>query len=137
MDDLVKQRLTIGKIAAAAGVNVETIRFYQRRGLLAEPEKEAGGFRYYGNKAIDRIRFIKRAQTIGFSLEEIGNLMAFNKVSACRQTHLTAKAKLEMIKAKIADLNLMRLTLEIMIKKCETHTTSHVSCPILDSLGPF
>ena len=74
-----KQRFTIGKLATQAGVNVETIRFYERRGLLAQPGKELGGFRYYDDQAIARVRFIKRAQTLGFSLEEINDLMVLSQ----------------------------------------------------------
>jgi MerR family mercuric resistance operon transcriptional regulator len=131
-----KQRLTIGKVAAAAEVNVETIRFYQRRGLLAEPEKETGGFRHYGDETIQRVRFIKRAQAIGFSLEEIKDLITLNQVNACKQTHDAAVAKLEMVETQIADLNLMKLTLKKLIKECETGK-SDLSCPIIDSLGPL
>jgi MerR family mercuric resistance operon transcriptional regulator len=106
------QRITIGKVAAAAGVNVETIRFYHRRGMLAEPKKEAGGFRYYDYAAIARVRFIKRAQALGFSLEEIKGLMALNQHGSCKQTHDTAVAKLSLVQARIDDLTRVKKTLK-------------------------
>lgn len=76
-------KITIGKAAAAAGVNVETIRFYQRRGLLVEPPKVLGGFRYYDEATVARVRFIKRAQALGFSLKEVLSLLALEQSTAC------------------------------------------------------
>lgn len=129
-----EQRITIGKVAAAAGVNVETIRFYHRRGMLAEPKKETGSFRYYDAEAIARIRFIKRAQAIGFSLEEIKSLMALNQPGSCKQTHDTAVAKLALVEARINDLARIKSTLKQLIKECEVGH-SNLTCPIIASLG--
>jgi MerR family mercuric resistance operon transcriptional regulator len=128
------EKITIGKVAAATGVNVETVRFYHRRGLLAQPEKETGGFRYYDNGAIARVRFIKRAQKLGFSLEEIKDLMVLNRPGCCRQTHDAALAKLALVDARLNDLNRIRKTLKRLIKECEVSEDS-VSCPIIDSLS--
>jgi MerR family mercuric resistance operon transcriptional regulator len=128
------ERFTIGKVAAAAGVNVETIRFYHRRGLLAEPEKEPGGFRYYGQAAIAQLRFIKRAQALGFSLDEIKGLIALNQPGSCKQTHEAAVTKLALVEARITDLTRIRRTLKQLIKECEAGNNS-ASCPIIESLG--
>lgn len=128
------QRFTIGKLAAEAGVNVETIRFYERRGLLAQPGKKLGGFRYYDDQAIARVRFIKRAQALGFSLEEINDLMVLNQNDCCRQTHDAAVAKLAIVEARIADLNRIRTTLNRLIQECEGGGAD-LSCPIIETLG--
>lgn len=129
-----QQRFTIGKLAAEAGVNVETIRFYERRGLLAQPGKELGGFRYYDDQAVARVRFIKRAQTLGFSLEEINDLMVLNQNDCCRQTHDAAVAKLAIVEARIEDLNRIRTTLNTLIKECEVGGAD-LSCPIIETLS--
>ncbi len=128
------KKITIGKAAAAADVNVETIRFYQRRGLLAEPPKTSGSFRYYDDAAIERVRFIKRAQTLGFSLEEIMGLLALQQSNACKQTHDAAVLKLQLVEERIKDLSRIRTTLKALIQQCETGTSA-VSCPIIESLS--
>ncbi len=133
-EEEMKERFTIGKLAAEAGVNVETIRFYERQGLLAQPDKELGGFRYYDNHAVARVRFIKRAQALGFSLEEINDLMALNRNDCCRQTHDAALAKLAIVERRIEDLNRIRTTLKALIKECEVEG-GDLSCPIIESLG--
>jgi MerR family mercuric resistance operon transcriptional regulator len=129
-----EQRFTIGKVAASAGVNVETIRFYHRRGLLVEPQKEAGGFRYYDEDTIAQLRFIKRAQAIGFSLDEIKGLMRLNQAGSCQQTHDLAVAKLELVEEKIEDLKRIQKTLKQLIKECEVGK-GNISCPIIEALG--
>ena len=126
-------KLTIGKVAAAADVNVETIRFYQRRGILAEPPKKLGGLRYYDAAAIERVRFIKRAQTLGFSLEEVTALLALQKSNACAETHDAAEKKLQLVEDRIRDLERIRMTLKELIGQCG-HGGKNVSCPIIESL---
>lgn len=126
-------KLTIGKVAKAAAVNVETIRFYQRKGLLAEPPKELGGFRYYSEKCIEEIHFIKRAQVIGFTLDEIKNLLSMEACDACLQTHDASLIKLDMVNARIAELERIRETLQKLIEKCERENYQ-TACPILHSL---
>jgi MerR family mercuric resistance operon transcriptional regulator len=128
------QKITIGKVAAAADVNVETIRFYQRRGLLAEPPKKLGGLRYYDDAAIERVRFIKRAQTLGFSLDEVIGLLALQQSNACQQTHDAAVLKLQLVEERIKDLNRIRTTLKALVKQCETGAAA-VTCPIIESLS--
>lgn len=126
-------KLTIGKVAAAAEVNVETIRFYQRRGILAEPPKKLGGLRYYDEAAIERVRFIKRAQTLGFTLEEVIALLALDKSNACAKTHDAAEKKLKIVEDRLRDLARIQTTLKELIGQCE-EDVADVSCPIIESL---
>jgi len=126
-------KLTIGKVAAAAEVNVETIRFYQRRGILAEPPKKLGGLRYYDETAIERVRFVKRAQGLGFSLEEVIGLLELHAADVCAKTHDAAERKLAMVEERIRDLQQIRVTLKKLIGQCE-EGVPNVSCPIIDSL---
>ena len=127
-------KLTIGKVAKAAAVNIETIRFYQRKGLIVEPPKALGGFRYYSEKCIEEIHFIKRAQAIGFTLEEIKELLAMEACDACEQTHDASILKLNMVNARIAELERIRETLQTLIGKCEK-ANYETACPIIDSLS--
>jgi MerR family mercuric resistance operon transcriptional regulator len=127
------QELTIGLLARAAGVNVETIRYYQRRGLLDQPERPLGSVRRYGAVSVDRIRFIKRAQELGFTLEEVKNLLALEDGRSCKATHDFAAKKLVIMKARIDDLNRMRRALEELISQCEV-TRGRISCPIISTL---
>lgn len=127
-------KLTIGKVATAAGVNVETIRFYQRRGLLSEPPKTDGGFRYYERSTISRVRFVKRAQALGFSLDEIAGLLDLQESSACEPTHAAAIHKLSLVDERITDLKRIRARLKTLIQQCETGTSAS-GCPIIESLG--
>ena len=129
-----QSKLTIGKVAKAAAVNIETIRFYQRKGLIKEPPKVLGGFRYYPEKCIEDIYFIKRAQAIGFTLEEIKDLLAMDSCDACQQTHDASIIKMNMVKAKIAELERIRETLETLIGKCEKENYE-TRCPIIDSMN--
>jgi MerR family transcriptional regulator, mercuric resistance operon regulatory protein len=123
-------QMTIGRLAAAAGVHVETIRYYQRRGLLPEPKRPAGGVRRYGEDAAARLRFIKRAQDIGFTLDEVAELLKLER--GCRDAHDLAAAKLVGVERRLADLKRIRKTLRELIGRCEEGRAE--SCPIIDSL---
>ena len=125
--------LTIGRLAAEAGVNVETIRYYQRRGLMTEPDKPVNGQRRYTGDAVRRVRFIKRAQVLGFTLEEIGSLLALDEAHACFETRELAAHKLEVIEGKLADLKAMRKALSALLRDCDTGTTKG-ACPIILAL---
>jgi MerR family transcriptional regulator, mercuric resistance operon regulatory protein len=81
----ISEKLTIGAFAEAAGVNVETIRFYQRKGLLVEPDRPQGGIRRYGDVDVTRVRFVKAAQRLGFSLDEIGELLRLEDGTHCKE----------------------------------------------------
>lgn len=126
--------LTIGRLATAAGVNVETIRYYQRRGLVEAPAKPLGGHRRYGPSAVSRVRFIKRAQQLGFTLEEITGLLRLEDGRSCRETRLLAEHKLATIEQRIADLTRMRRMLEALIGECAAGQRPR-SCPIITTLS--
>jgi MerR family mercuric resistance operon transcriptional regulator len=96
--------LTIGALAAAAGVNVETIRFYQRRQLLAEPERPHRGVRRYGADDAARVRFIKSAQRIGFSLDEVAQLLRLEDGTRCAEARKIAAHRLVDVRQRLADL---------------------------------
>ncbi|MEO8007648.1 MAG: Hg(II)-responsive transcriptional regulator [Betaproteobacteria bacterium] len=129
-----KDVLSIGGFARAAGVNVETIRYYQRQGLLDEPDKPLGGHRRYDICAVGRVRFIKRAQQLGFTLKEVKNLLLLEDGQSCRETRLLAQHKLEMIEARLADLGRMRRLLKGLIAECEDGKRPR-SCPIITTLS--
>ena len=126
--------LTIGRLADEAGVNVETIRYYQRRGLMAEPEKPTGGHRRYASDAIKRVRFIKRAQVLGFTLDEVGSLLELDEACACAEPRELAAHKLQVIETKLADLKAMRKALTALLHQCETGATKG-NCPIIHALA--
>jgi MerR family transcriptional regulator, mercuric resistance operon regulatory protein len=111
-------QLTIGRLAEAAGVNVETIRYYQRRGLLEEPSKPLGRQRSNAVAAAKRVRFIKRAQQLGFTLAEVEGLLRLDDGQSCRETRLLAEQKLAVIEQRIADLARMRRLLRGLITEC-------------------
>lgn len=122
--------LTIGKLAAAGGVGVETIRFYQRRGLLEQPTRESG-IRRYGSQDLRRLRFIKQAQTAGFTLEEIKELLELDASEDRSRARELAKARVQALSAKIAELERARDALQRLAREC-AHGSSG-PCPILTS----
>lgn len=128
------EHLTIGALAKRGGVNVETIRYYQRRGLLREPMKPRGGFRRYPSDSVKRVRFIKRAQSLGFTLEEILGLLALDERKACLETRGVAAHKLELIEQKIADLSKIRKSLSRLVRACDT-ASDGAPCPIIHLLA--
>jgi MerR family mercuric resistance operon transcriptional regulator len=128
------KELTIGRLADEAGVNVETIRYYQRRGLLQEPEKPRHGHRRYEGAAVNRVRFIKRAQVLGFTLDEISGLLELEKAHACAETRALAARKLQDIERKLADLDAMRETLSLLVHQCDDGSARGV-CPIIEALA--
>ena len=127
-------QLTIGRLAQAADVNVETIRYYQRRGLLNEPIKPLGGQRRYSSADATRVRFIKRAQQLGFTLEEVKDLLLLEDGQSCKETRLLAEHKLAIIEVRIADLARMRRLLKRMIAECAEGKRPR-SCPIITTLS--
>ena len=104
--------MTIGRLAKAAGVNVETVRYYQRRGLLREPHKPPGGHRRYSPTVVGQINFIRRAQQLGFSLEEVKSLLELAEAKDCRDARGIAEQKVESLAARIAQLDAMRRELK-------------------------
>lgn len=125
--------LTIGKLAQAAGVSVETIRYYQRRGLLDEPAKPLGGHRRYAATQAKRLRFIKRAQVLGFTLAEVSGLLRLDQGCECAETRALAARKLALIEQKMADLAAMRLALGVLVQQCDAGAGG-AACPIIDVL---
>lgn len=125
--------LTIGRLAASAEVNVETVRYYQRRGLLREPTRPMGSVRRYSSDDVKRIRFVKRAQQLGFTLEEVANLLKLEDGRNCRETERLAQQKLVTVQARIADLRRLRKTLQELIGRCGVGR-GKIACPIIKSL---
>jgi MerR family transcriptional regulator, mercuric resistance operon regulatory protein len=129
-----RDSLTIGVLAKRGGVNVETIRYYQRRSLLEEPLKPRVGFRRYPEESLKRVLFIKRAQTLGFTLGEIQGLLALDERKACMETRGIAAHKLELIERKIADLSNMKKALARLVRSCDT-SAAGAPCPIIHLLA--
>ena len=125
--------LTIGHLAKAAGVNVETIRYYQRIALIDEPVKPAQGYRRYPNSTVERIRFIKRAQELGFSLDEINDLLSLNDRD-CDEARIIAEHKQEVIQQRIDDLDAMQRELTKLIKACKKNVSGQDRCAIIATL---
>lgn len=126
------ENLTIGALAKGAGVGVETVRFYQRKGLVAEPPR-AGGIRRYGPRDIDRIRFIRRAQAAGFTLAEIAELIALDSTEDRARARELARARIAALDARIAELEDARAALTRLAKECVEGRGG--PCPIIASFG--
>jgi MerR family mercuric resistance operon transcriptional regulator len=124
------QSLTIGKLAAAGGVGVETIRFYQRRGLLDQPTRQ-GGVRRYGSGDLRRLRFIKQAQAAGFTLEEIKELLDLDASEDRSRARELASARVKALDGRIAELQKARDALRRLAKECGSGSAG--PCPILTS----
>jgi len=131
---MTQNNLTIGQVAAEAAVHVETVRYYQRIGLIAEPARPGGGVRRYGDEVVKRLRFVKRAQEIGFSLDEVRQLLALDDGQNCRETRQLAEHKLAVIEQRLADLARMRKTLKSLVAECESGKRPR-SCPIIATLS--
>lgn len=127
--------LTIGEVAKAANVNTETIRYYEREGLLPEPPRTRAGYRQYTRDAVRRVRFMKRAQALGFTLAEISTLLSLrvNRGSACQEVLTEATHTVSRIDEKIGELERMRSALGRLIRACRSRR-SMTDCPILDAL---
>lgn len=124
--------LTIGTLAAKAGVGVETIRFYQRKGLLGVPPR-AGGIRRYDARDLDRLTFIRRAQSAGFTLSEIGELIALDAGHDRARVREMARSRISALDEKIAELKQARAALAGLAKECAAGRDG--PCPIIASFG--
>lgn len=131
---MMQRTMTIGRLATAAGVNVETVRYYQRRGLLDEPHKPFRGYRHYPDDTVKRLRFIKRAQALGFTLEEIAGLLRLDGADCCADTRELAAHKVVVIEQKLSDLAAMRDALKALMRQCESGQTEGL-CPIISVLA--
>jgi len=128
-----KTGATIGALAETAGVNVETIRFYQRKGLMPEPEKPYGSIRRYGAAELARVRFIKSAQRLGFSLEEVGELLKLEDGARCSEARQLAEQKLVDVRQKLSDLQRIESVLAGLVARCSA-VRGRVNCPLIASL---
>lgn len=124
---------TIGEVAVTAGVGVETVRYYERRGLISQPARAMGGYRRYGGGHVHRIRFIKRAQELGFNLEEIETLLELEDGTDRRTIRRIAGARLAESRRRIADLKRMERALTHLLHECETHEKAP-RCPIIAAI---
>ena len=124
---------TISGLAAAAEVSVETVRYYQRRGLLHEPARPPGGVRRYASAEVDQLRFIKRAQAMGFTLEEIRNLLKLRTQNACHATRALAVTKLRLIDTNIRELQQLREELAELVTACDANA-GESRCPVIERL---
>lgn len=124
------ERKTIGALAAAASVTVETVRYYQRIGLLREPAKPKSGTRTYEDGDVARLRFIRRAKPLGFSLDEIGELLALRGSGGCPRTLELLASRLLVVRRRIQELKSLESDLEALAEKCSSADISEV-CPAL------
>lgn len=125
--------LTIGAFAKAAAVNVETIRFYQLKGLLPTPDRPYGSIRRYSSADVARVKFVKSAQRLGFSLSEIGQLLTLEDGTHCSEAAEVAALRLVDVRAKLADLTRIEAALTSLVSECHAHHGS-VSCPLIAAL---
>ena len=125
--------MRIGQIANRAGVNVETIRFYERKRLITQPSRNTGGYRQYPHETIGRIRFIKRAKELGFSLTEIAELLSLqaNPKATCADVKQRAETKISTIHERVKDLQKMKRSLEKLASSCKGSGPLD-DCPIID-----
>lgn len=126
-------QMTIGQLAAEAGVNVETVRYYQRRGLLATPRRPPGTIARYSQAALTRLRFIKRAQSLGFSLENVQALLALEDGQSCLEARSIAEHKLTDVRQRIRTLRKLEHALQDLVDRCSA-TRRTVSCPLIAAL---
>jgi Hg(II)-responsive transcriptional regulator len=131
MDD---PSIRTGEVAARAGVNIQTLRYYERRGLLKEPPRRSSGFRKYTEEAVRIVRFIKHAQQLGFTLREIEELLQLreNRDRTCAQVRRAAEAKVADIDFKLSRLTAIRGALEVLVQSCRNKRATR--CPLIEAL---
>ncbi len=131
-----KKGLKIGEVARLSGVGIETIRYYERQGLLAEPQRRPSGYRQYDQTVIARLAFIRHAKDLGFTLAEIGELLnlRFDATTRCEHVRQRAELKVIDIEEKIRALQKMRRSLKKMIDQCQASNSVH-DCPLWTGLG--
>lgn len=127
------QSMTIGQLATAAGVNVETVRYYQRRELLAQPKREPGSIGRYSEGALTRLRFIKRAQSLGFSLDDVQVLLSLDEGQACSSARELGERKLADVRERIQTLRALEDALQGLVARCSSNRRK-VSCPLIEVL---
>jgi MerR family transcriptional regulator, mercuric resistance operon regulatory protein len=127
------EQYTIGTLAKQAGVNVETIRYYQRRGLVGEPARPLGGIRRYTQAHARRLRFVREAQALGFNLEEVTDLLALEDGRHCREAERLGSRKLAMVRERMAQLRRVEKALTALVDQCHCNT-GKVRCPLIAAL---
>lgn len=127
------EQMTIGQLAAAAGVNVETVRYYQRRALLAAPDRPAGGIGRYAPSALTRLRFIKRAQSLGFTLDDVQALLSLDDGQGCAAARRIGEHKLADVRQRLQALRVLESALEDLVGRCAS-TRRKVNCPLIEAL---
>jgi MerR family mercuric resistance operon transcriptional regulator len=125
---------TIGRLAEETGVHFETIRYYQRLGLMPTPPRPRGSVRRYTSDAVERLRFIRRAQGLGFSLDEVKLLLDLATGEHCAETRTLAQRKLRIVEDKIAELRRIQAALQKLIRACGSGSRGH-GCPIIENLS--
>ncbi|MDP2320123.1 MAG: MerR family transcriptional regulator [Acidobacteriota bacterium] len=125
--------MSIGVLARAAGVNIETIRYYQRKGLLAVPARQRGEIRRYGRTDLARVRFVKAAQRLGFTLDEVAGLMTLGEGADCGKARLMAERKLRDVRARLEDLGRLASALESLVADCAAARQTP-ECPLIAAL---
>jgi MerR family mercuric resistance operon transcriptional regulator len=128
-----QENLPIGAFAKAAGIGVETIRFYQRKRLLPEPQRPLGGIRRYGRADVARVKFIKSAQRLGFSLDEVAQLLTLEDGTHCNEAAQFAARQLADVRARLKDLKRMETVLSRLVAQCNSHQGT-ITCPLIASL---
>lgn len=124
---------TIGRLAATAEVNVETVRYYQRIRLMPVPKRVPGGIRRYGTAELSRLRFIKTAQGLGFTLDEIADLVKLDDGTHCKEAHDIATQKLAVVRTRLRDLKSIERSLARLVRQCENHRGA-IRCPVIEAL---
>jgi len=129
--------LTIGQVARLTNVEAGTLRYYEREGLLADPPRGASGYRHYSPETVARVRFIRRAKWLGFSLSEIRELLKINDApgSTCADARELAEAKLAEIERKIGELQDVKANLRALVRTCSLGDSPIAQCPIIEALS--
>lgn len=132
MDDV--GRIAIGALSKSTGTNIETVRYYERVGLLPAPPRSSGGYRLYGTDHLKRLSFIRRARALGFSIGEVRTLLrlADERKRPCAEVRVVAQAHLSDVRAKIADLRKMERVLQATVARCANGQRAH--CPVIEAL---
>jgi len=127
-------RIAIGTLSKHTGTNIETIRYYERIGLLPVPARSSGGYRVYGADHLQRLNFVRRARALGFSIEQVRTLLrlADERKRPCAEVRVVAEAHLKDVRAKIADLKRMERVLRATVAGCATGRSAH--CPVIEAL---
>lgn len=129
--------LTIGKLSRATGITVEAIRFYEKQGLIAAPDRTSAGYRQYPEETVRRVRFIQQAKDAGFTLKEVGELLTLKQSSrdTCAQVRKRAELKLDDVERRLAELGRVHDALSSLVTRCGNNNDMG-ECPILDALEP-